>query len=123
MRYIWLQLQRNYLIIWIAVLLSIALVLMLLLSGCSRSSRVVVKPTPTVAVIESGPSCTDSESLPDIALKGIVSGSYANGTEFLFEDACISELYLVEYFCEGDHPANQNFICKTGCRLGRCTST
>jgi len=71
--------------------------------------------------------CTDSDGGRVYDVRGSVSGIHQNGTSFNYTDGCSTSINLVEYYCSGALPLNENKNCQTlgyaGCTNGACYGT
>lgn len=122
------SIQRNFLFIWICVLLGIAIVLSLTFAGCSSKTPVEGKATSilndngankyasdfsnTAKIVEDTP-CVDTDNGINKDVKGKVTN---DGMER--NDRCISS-FLLEFYCdENGKTANQNIRCN--CSEGKC---
>ncbi len=111
--------QRNFLFLWILMLLSMALVLSLTFTGCSGNTvSAPVQGKATSALGNSAPvqaGCSDSDNGIDQSVKGIVT---VGGTGYA--DKCVGP-FLVEYYCEDGKMTSKNIRCE--CSKGQCVST
>ncbi len=104
------SLQRNFLFIWILVLLGLAIVLSLTFSGCSSgtSANSQNAESPPVAPAEGAATsvlgCTD------------INGTVSSEDETR-KDMCI-EPFFVDYYCENGKIENINKRCE--CENGKC---
>ena len=64
-------------------------------------------------------NCKDTDYGDNPDARGVVKGTYADGTSFSFEDACFGN-FVVENNCEGDKPTNKKVRCARGCTNGFC---
>ena len=119
------QLQRSFLFVWILVMLAMAAVLSLTISGCSsqgantgaQTSAPATTPTGDVAAAapQAGNSgCIDSDGGKDTTVRGKVTVGNMS-----FMDNCASP-FVVEYYCENGQAENQNFRCEKECDKGAC---
>jgi hypothetical protein len=109
------SIQHNFLFIWIAVLLGMALVLSLTLSGCSSGLRTNVPVDGKATnVLNDANGCVDSDGGINKDVKGEVT---FNGN--VTKDECVGP-FLVEYYCDNGKPSNQNFKCD--CSKGICNT-
>lgn len=110
--------QRNFLFIWIIMLLGMALVLSLTFTGCSSNIQVSSEnksqaSSTTGNAVATG--CSDTDGGQDQNVKGFIT---LNGETK--DDTCIGP-FLVEYYCDGDTIANKNIKCE--CSKGKCVTT
>ena len=111
--------ERNFLFVWVLVLLAIAAALVL--SSCTKQETAEQKTTEQAAEetapVEQSPAqiagCMDSDG-GDSSVKGKVTVGNTSYT-----DKC-AEPFLVEYLCENGAVATQNFRCERGCDKGAC---
>lgn len=87
-----------------AVLISLVL-LAFVLAGCQSQEDV------TGNVVQEVAKCTDTDNGNNINEKGTVNGELT--------DKCVAGL-LIEYYCQGDVPVNQNHRCPDKCVDGAC---
>jgi hypothetical protein len=110
--------QRNFLFLWILVLLSMALVLSLTFAGCSSSVKTVYTPasgqatSPAVAEQPKAIGCEDTDKGIDTTVDGEV---VYNGETY--RDKCVSP-FIIEYYCENGNLASKNIRCE--CSRGIC---
>ncbi|MBW3023235.1 hypothetical protein KY308_03970 [Candidatus Woesearchaeota archaeon] len=113
--------QKNFLFLWVLVLLTIAIVLSLTFSGCSSSEAPEVSEQPQV-VAESQPEtpatgkatsvlCSDSDGQDKLTKGRVTVGNIS------YVDKCASP-FLIEYYCEDGAVANKIFRCE--CEGGAC---
>ena len=115
--------KKNFLSFWILIILTMALVLLLSLSGCKSNVSVPTAPAKNESAgsaANGAAQCSDSDNGLDTKRKGVVVGTYSNSTEYTFADDCLGGLYLIEYTCENNAPVNTNFVCDNGCSKGVC---
>ncbi len=116
------HIQRNFLFVWVLVLLGIALVLSLTFTGCSvktpelpvegKASGVLNEGTGSAEETAVVANCEDSDNGLNKEVKGTVR---VEGMRRM--DKCFGP-FLVEYYCEEGEIANQNFRCE--CSEGKC---
>jgi len=110
--------ERNFLSIWIFVLLGLALVLLLLFSGCAKKEEIKSEEKKEISEsIQTKGSCIDSDGINE-KIKGSVRGSFENGSSYVFNDRCEGSIFLIEYYCDENTPINKNFRCE--CEKGAC---
>jgi len=111
------QIQKNFLFVWILVMLAIAAVLTLTISGCSKDTTDItggpVANAPA-AVQADASGCVDSDGGKDTAVRGKVTAGNSS-----YMDKC-ADPFLVEYYCENGQAETQNFRCEKGCDSGAC---
>ena len=102
-------------------LLLIALVISaIILAGCGTGTKSITGTT--IKTVEksqasSGDMCFDSDNGINERIQGKVTG-ILNGQKYEIQDKCIRKHYVVEYYCEGNHYKNKNFVCQ--CMDGAC---
>jgi hypothetical protein len=112
--------QRNFLFIWVLVLLTMAAVLTLTLSGCAKQEAAPAQQTtqPEAAPSQQNPApvagCIDSDGGKDTTVRGKVS---SGNTSYM--DKC-ADPFAIEYYCDNGQVAVQNFRCEKGCDNGAC---
>ena len=112
--------QRNFLFIWVLVLLTAAAVLTLTLSGCAKQEAAPAQQTTQTSAVPSQQNpasvagCIDSDGGKDTTVKGKVTvGNTSN------MDKC-ADPFAIEYYCNNGQIATQNFRCQNGCDNGAC---
>ena len=111
--------QKNFLFIWVLVLLAIAAVLTLTLNGCAKQETApATQPAAQAAPSQQSPAlvagCIDSDGGKDTTIKGKVT---VGNTSYV--DKC-ADPFMIEYYCENDQAVTQNFRCDSGCDKGAC---
>ena len=111
--------QRNFLFIWICVLLGIALALSLTFAGCAKEdipmegkATSILNDEQTEKPDEQNP-CIDSDGGIEIEVNGTVTTADGKTAK----DECVSA-FLIEYYCEDGDIRNKNVRCF--CRGGEC---
>lgn len=68
-------------------------------------------------------TCSDSDE-KDYYTHGYVTASYGGDAYYLYEDKCVDETSVIEYFCEGNTLNSEVFECSEGmeCVRGACES-
>ena len=115
--------QKNFLFIWILVLLTIAVVLTLTFNGCSPVTTVQKSENTAAAANATIPqdlqpqpqACIDSDAGKDTTIRGKVAVGNVS-----YMDKC-SGPFLIEYYCENGNVVTQNFRCEKGCDNGACS--
>jgi hypothetical protein len=51
---------------------------------------------------------------------GSIFGFYSNATRYEFNDYCMSQNYLMEFYCENETALQKSFLCRNGCTEGHC---
>lgn len=64
--------------------------------------------------------CHDTDSGIIKFVNGTIFGFYSNATGFEFTDYCISNNYLMEFYCENKTALQKVFFCRHGCVDGHC---
>ena len=64
--------------------------------------------------------CHDTDNGIARWVNGSVFGFYDNATRFEFNDYCISNNYLMEFYCENEIAMQKVFLCKSGCTDSHC---
>jgi len=103
--------QRNFFFIWILVLLGVAIVLTLTLTGCSGISA-PVDGKATSVLSQPQADCTDSDGGINKDVQGTVVSNGIKRT-----DLCYGP-FVVEYYCDNGKLANVNVRCN--CSEGKC---
>ncbi|MFH1256023.1 MAG: hypothetical protein V1494_01890 [Candidatus Diapherotrites archaeon] len=68
-------------------------------------------------------NCIDSDGGKDYYIKGVSSGTMANGSVYQSGqayDTCIDQSRLSEWHCDGGYLAKENYACPYGCVDGAC---
>ena len=64
--------------------------------------------------------CHDTDNGVVRWVNGSIFGFYSNATRFEFTDYCISNNYLMEFYCENKIAMQKVFFCRHGCINGHC---
>ena len=64
--------------------------------------------------------CYDTDNGIARWINGSIFGFYDNATRFEFNDYCISNNYLMEFYCENKIAMQKVFLCKSGCTDNHC---
>jgi len=64
--------------------------------------------------------CHDTDNGIVRWVNGSIFGFYDNAQRFEFNDYCLNNNILIEYYCENENPTNRSFICKNGCKDNHC---
>ena len=64
--------------------------------------------------------CYDTDNGITRWVNGSIFGFYSNATRFEFTDYCISNNYLMEFYCENKTGIQKVFLCKSGCTDNHC---
>ena len=106
-----------------AIIAIFVLILAIFISGCQTAeNEIIVETSDKVAEPAATPAgmyCEDTDGGNNKDTAGVVSSVDENGEEYEFEDDCVVS-WLVEYYCEGDRVANQNYVCDNDCKKGAC---
>ena len=103
--------------------------------GCGKEENLTEQPqkiTAQVYKIEEPEAEEERENITTVRLchdtdngitrwiNGSVFGFYDNATRFEFNDYCISNNYLMEFYCENEIAMQKVFLCKSGCVDNHC---
>ncbi len=64
--------------------------------------------------------CYDTDNGITRWVNGSIFGFYDNATRFEFNDYCISNNYLMEFYCENKIAMQKVFFCRHGCIDNHC---
>ncbi len=105
------------------------IILVLFLIGCSSKETPQTSKQTTGDVVldtketETKTTCQDSDNGIVTEKAGKVSGIDENNKEYTLYDRCAGHTdIIIEYYCSGGKPTNQNVRCTTekGCKAGAC---
>ena len=64
--------------------------------------------------------CHDTDNGRVRWVNGSIFGYYNNAERFEFNDYCLDNNLLIEYYCEDENPMNRSFLCTNGCQDNHC---
>ncbi|MBL7055119.1 hypothetical protein ISS05_05160 [Candidatus Woesearchaeota archaeon] len=115
------------------ILALIMILLILLLNGCGKKqTEITAEIIKEPEYEEKTEEKTEEETITTVKIcydtdkgiirweKGTVMGYYSNTTRFEFDDYCVNENYVREYYCENEDPLETIFLCKNGCVDAHC---
>ena len=113
-------------------ILILFLFLIIFVLGCSKEEA-VSEPIITAEVVDSGEDfeditkdantvrlCHDTDNGIVRWKDGNIFGFYDNATRFEFNDYCLDQGHLMEFYCEDENPVKRIFLCKQGCEDNHC---